>query len=528
MVTEGATVFEALDRERSHARQEVERDRAEAAQVEAQVRELVASRGATLQALAKHYLPDLGASPIERSFEGIRAELQAIAAKKEGHRRELQERLAAARGETANEESALAERTQRLNALVARRGELESQVAAALGADPEFARLSREAAEAELMLHRNEQRVEEIRAEAAAKRPAFERSRLFRYLYERGYGTPSYQAQGTIGRLDAWVARLIDFPQARTGYEFLVRTPALVESEVARRREAFDALMGQVEALQERESESAGLTAVLREGQSLGAERDQAVAALARSRQQIAAIETELSGLDSERDVFYQEALQRLSGFLDRTEAGVIQRQAARSPEPEDDAMARQAADLGRSIAQLTDRLTDLGRRRQRSETSLASLERLTTRFRQENYDSDRSSFENLPDLAGLLAAVRRGDMTAESLWDTLGKSQRFRPLRGEPASPPGQPWSGPGTTAGPVAPPDVVVSPVGRVLIGAMGQALGAAMQEAAWRGVQRRDEAGSPPPTWSQPPTPAAPTPAPAPPPPPITGGFTSGAGF
>ncbi len=75
--------------------------------------------------------------------------------------------------------------------------------------------------------------------EAAEKLPQYDRSRLFRYLHDRGFGTSEYQAAGWVKSLDRWVADLIDFPNARNGYEFLKKAPGLVAAEVARRRDQF-------------------------------------------------------------------------------------------------------------------------------------------------------------------------------------------------------------------------------------------------------------------------------------------------
>ena len=74
--------------------------------------------------------------------------------------------------------------------------------------------------------------------------------------------------------IDAWVARLIDFGNARQGYEFLKKTPKLVADEVIRRRELFTKLMQQVEALEHAEADKIGLISVLKDGEALGARRD--------------------------------------------------------------------------------------------------------------------------------------------------------------------------------------------------------------------------------------------------------------
>jgi chromosome segregation ATPase len=517
MVTEGRAVFEQIDRARHAAGQEVERGRAEAARLEGQLRELVATRGTTLVELARHYLPEISRPNVERSFAEVRDELTAILAQKEQKARELHESLGASNEEAARTNAELDGVTDRLNEKVRRREELEARVADELKADPEFQRLSKAALEAEQILHRNEQRVEEIRREAAEKLPAFDASRLFRYLYDRGYATPQYRAHGLIARLDRWVARLIDFPRARKGYEYLRRVPAMVEDEVRRRRQPFDELMQQVEAIQEARADAVGLTAVLEEGLRLGEARDRLVQELARTREESGVLERSLADLGRQRNAYYERAIETLKGFMERAEARVLEQRARQSPEPQDDALVSQIVEVGRSIADLNARLGELALGRQAAEQGHRELEDLARRYRQANFDSERSFFDGDLDVSALIDGCSRGQVGADAAWDRLRRAQRFRPHWVEPAPAPAPIPRIPGLPPGSMHVPDAAWLPAGRILIGALGEIVGAAMRDSANRGVRRRAE------TWSMP----SPGPPPAPSPP-SSGGFTSGEGF
>src|SRR5262249_43798484 len=162
-------------------------------------------------------------------------------------------------------------------------------------------------------------RVNEMQKEAAEKLPHYEQSRLFRYLYERHYGTSEYQHKGLILELDRWVAGLIRYNEARAGDEFLKNTPALVADEVARRHDRFNELMQQVEAIQHAEAEKAGLIDVLKEGEALGDRRDALVKELEQLRQKAKGLEDELGGLERQQNAFYTEALERFGKFLGDT-----------------------------------------------------------------------------------------------------------------------------------------------------------------------------------------------------------------
>jgi hypothetical protein len=518
MVTEGAAVFVQIDRALSDAQREVERERAEASRLDAQLRELVASRGEALDELARHYLPDVTRPQIEQTFVEVRGDLLAILRDKEQRRQEIEDQLVAGREQARKVESELEAVTARLNEKVKQREDLEARVTDALKEDAEFHRLSKAVVEAEQALHRNEQRVEAIRAEAAEKLPAFERSPLFRYLYGRGYGTASYQSYGLIARLDHWVARLIDFPRARQGYEFLRRVPPLVEEEVARRRKPFDELMRQVEAIQRRYAEEAGLTKVLDEGQQLGAARDRLVAELEQARARVLQLDRTKSEWSRDQLAYYHKAIDKFKGFLDRAEQRLLEQKARQTPEPKDDNLVAQLAQVGQSMKALDRKVAEQLDRRGDAERLRDGLNRLAQRFREANYDSDRSYFPADLDTNDLIEQCRSGRISPDQIWDELHRSQRFRPHPVE-RIPPGWPPSR-GVPASSIDFPEIINSPAARILVGALGQVVGAAMRESASRGVQRRVE------TWSMPSTPSAP---PAPPPPAASGGgFTSGEGF
>src|SRR5687767_15112490 len=59
---------------------------------------------------------------------------------------------------------------------------------------------------------------------------------LFMYLWERGYGSPSYRAGKFARFLDRKLARLIGFDEARQNYSVLVNLPVRLREHVERLR----------------------------------------------------------------------------------------------------------------------------------------------------------------------------------------------------------------------------------------------------------------------------------------------------
>jgi chromosome segregation ATPase len=470
--------------------------------------DLVARRGGALLDLARHYLPDMQLATIQRTFAEVRDDLLDLLARKQRRERDLRDQSAAAERAAEHQEAELARVTEALNAKVAEREKLETQLAERLHGSEEFTRLSQQALEAEQELQRNEARVDDIKREAAKKLPPYDQSRLFRYLYDAGYGTPRYQATGWTRRIDAWVARMIDFAAARRGYDYLRVTPELMQQEVTRRRDRFNELMQQVETIEDRVSDEIGLTAVMRAGQELGAQRDAAVGAVAKVQDELLARQQELLKLAGVQNEFYEQALARMQSFLASLPPARLAEESRTTPEREDDAIVAEVSYLSEQLQTADQRSALLARERQAWDERLGGLQTVLQRFRQAEFDSRRSLFAAELDAEGLAAGYIAGQLGAADLWSALQRAQRFAPEWHEQRGPG---WDGGGVRIDPQ-----VIGDVSQVLIHVLGEVAGAAMRGSAQRGVERR----APTRTQQRQSTGRPPFPK--------RGGFTNGRGF
>jgi len=516
MTLEGPAGFAELQDALDRAREAVADCDQEAARLDGELRQLLASRGETLLRLARHYLPEVSRAAIELTFEGIRGDLLAILARRDAKRADLKPRIEEGNVEIARRNQEVDAVTRRLNEKVAQREQLEAQVVEILKGNADFQERSKLALQAEEKLHRDEKRVEELQRESAEKLPAFEKSRLFRYLHDRAYGTSDYQASGWVRSMDRRVADLIHYPTVLPSYEFLTRTPELVAAEVSRRRDQFNELMKQVEGIEKSEADRLGLTALLAEGLAIGTERDQLVQEVAQLQKANQGIQKELADLERAEGEYYREAIDRFQAFLGETQLAFLEKRARQTPESEDDVMVADLASRNQQIEATGSGQAELTERRQRADQIQHGLDRLLRKYRQANYDSDRSILEGLS-LPHEIARFEDGEIDSDDLWRSIQQAQSFRP------SPVGQ-----AVNHG----IEFAASPAGRIILGAIVDVAGAALREAAYRGVQRRSDS-----TISFPSFPSsgslggdAPrsTPSPNPPTSSPEGGFTSGEGF
>lgn len=475
-VQSGVEVGQTLERAVGKVRRQIDEYVAGINALDQHMNELVSRRGGALLDLARHYLPDITLETIQQTFVEVRDDLLEVLARKQRRERDLRDQSAAAERTAEHQEAELARITELLNAKVAEREKLETLVAERLHASDEFKRLSEQALESEQELERNEARVTDIKEEAAKKLPSYDGSRLFKYLYNAGYGTPRYQGTGLTRRLDRWVAGMIDYSSARLGYDFLRVTPELMQQEVTRRRERFNELMQQVEAIEDKVSDEVGLTAVMRAGQELGAQRDASVGAVAKAQDELLKRQQELLKLAGVQNEFYEQALARMQSFLASLPPARLAAESRTTPEREDDAIVAEVTYISGQLAEADQRSTSLAHDRQAWDERLGGLQSVLQQFRRAEFDSRRSLFAGELDAESLAADYLAGRLGAAELWSRLQRSQQFAPEWHEQSG-----WSGGGARMNDVA-------NVSQVLLHVLTEVAGAAMQHAAQRGMQRR----------------------------------------
>jgi hypothetical protein len=466
MPIQGREVLAELRARLDRAREHTAGVRREYEAVDKQVDELIARRGEAIVELAKHDLPDISHTSIERTFAEIRDELRTILGRKERAQAEMQGRLARFRESIREIEQKVAGVAAELNSLVAKRTELEQQAADRLKGDAEFQRLSQQALQSEMMLKANEERAEELQREADEKLPAYQSSRLFQYLLRQKFGTPAYVQTGWTRSLDRWLARLIEFERHRRGYEVLKNLPALVAAEVEKRRNDFNALMEQVEAIEDRVSDEVGLTQVQREGEERGAVHEKLTQQLTDEQGRAQQVEAELTGLDQQQSRFYSEALERYVRFLGDTESAVLEARARQTSDPVDDEIASRIAWLTNEVARMQPELNRLSGRAQSAEQISEGLSFVVRRGEQADLDSDRCTTTHMDRIDKDIDRFLSGGMNENDLWNAIREQMHFEPTWVESTV----------TTAG-----NAMSHPVSQVLLSALAHAAVTAVTQAS-----------------------------------------------
>jgi len=423
----GSQVFDQMRDAATAARREADAAAAAARVVHDRLDALGQQRLATLQQLATTQLPELNVATAGGTMPELVAEMQQFEQRRQQRAAELAAALAGHERTMAVRSAELASHTADLDCVVARRDALLADIQRRLAADGDYTALSAQTTQVEVKLARDAERANELRAEAKAKLPPYEKSALFRYLWRRGFGTPEYVWTGFTARMDRRLAEFVGYGRAVASYRFLKTTPELVRLAVERRTAEVEALRERLQAREDAVEAEFGLPAVQEDVDRRVAERERLVAAIEALQREITGVHQAIRDEVGSRGTFHDQALRRLTEFLARAETGVLERHARSTPGPEDDRLVAALRDGGAELARLGAEVGPLDREAHRRDAIADGLEDLLVRFRRAEYDAGRSEFEAL-DLDRLLADARTGGLPAEDLWRALRSCQRFRP----------------------------------------------------------------------------------------------------
>lgn len=474
----GHQVLEELREAHHHAQEQVTLAESSDRQAQVEIEQLVTDRGAALLELARHDLPDLRRESIQSTIQEIQTELQQIADRKERSIAEKRGQVERLQSEETNQQTALSQLEERVSTLSHEVTRLQEAVQSELQQNSTFSSLSQQAVAAEAELHRDEKRVADVLAGAEEKLPNYEGSSLFQYLYQRGFETPRYTAQGWTRQVDRRIAKWIGYTRARRGYEFLKHTPGLMQVELEQRRTVFHLQMSQVEELEASCASRLGLNTVREQWTSSQVEREQQSQKLAESRQRLAQAQTGLADVSQGECPFYHAALDRYRNFLDSAQAEVLERHAHSTPGPQDDEIVSRIRYLSEQIDRWKPRIQELADTMLAARTVSDGLEFIVRRMTQSNFESGRSRFSDRLNLPQLLSRFQARAISREALWTELKEHQEFERSPAE------------STVI------DLVNHPVAQVLAKAMVQVVGSALQQGVNRSLQRR--AGLPSGTW------------------------------
>jgi hypothetical protein len=421
---------------------------------EAQARavRLDAARAGELQALARWRVAQLSAPQgIVTRLVDAEAQARALLDRRDAEAAALQARLDAAGAAAAALAAEREAAEDVLEAAAAALDAAEAETQGRLADDPAFVAQRDAVRDAERVAVHADEKASASEAELEAKGRAYRDDPLFDYLWRRGYGTSAYRAGPLVRWLDAWVARLVGYTDARPNYARLLDLPVRLRAHAERVGAEADAALDALRALEEGARAEDGIPALADAQERAEAqltEVDARIEALAAERQAaLEAYETLVAG----EDPHTREAVAFLASEFGREDMQALRRAALATPMPEDDAIVARLLDLERERAAAAAAVGELKEVAARDRARASDLEELRRRFTGKGFDRPGTTFAD-PSLIGtLLVQLLSGAVTRDALWRILEQQRRYTPPRSDPTFGSGgfgrgSPWGGGGS----------------------------------------------------------------------------------
>ncbi|MBB4301802.1 putative membrane protein YgcG [Rhodobium orientis] len=296
-----------------------------------------------------------------------------------------------------------------------------------------------------------ERKAETAESDRKEKGAPYEADPLFMYLWERGYGTSRYKAGNIARMLDAWVAGLVRYQDARPNYAMLTEIPKRLREHVEKMKEKAQGELAKLKALEKDALERVG-----------GAGLDVQMAKL---RTEIHAFDKRFGELNGELDRLRAEEDRVASGEDETFNAAVaalgdslkdddtrrLWKEAKQTPSPEDERILERIEktyddmhDCDMVIETARKDLRRISRRRD-------ELTEVAQDFRRRRYDDYGSNFADDAIIGSVLGEFLRGGMSGRDYWSRIERGHRHAPRRGPigggfPGIPGGGgPWGGGG-----------------------------------------------------------------------------------
>lgn len=274
-------------------------------------------------------------------------------------------------------------------------------------------------------------KAERARVDRVEKGKPFEDDPLFSYLWARDYGEAGYAGRRLGRMLDAWVARLCGYQQARPTYWTLLEIPKRLAEHAEAEAELADA---QLDALAELESaavDASGLPAAAESLAALEQEQEAVDARIEAQEQQSHALDAELEAFASGSDPLSVKAVEQLAQALARSRVDSLLTDALNTAGLQDDALIAQLNALREDVDNLHREVAEQKQIHRRHANRVKELEGVRRQFKQSRFDDLRSAFTNEQNLMLLLSEFLGGAVSGDALWDAFRRNQRYHDVGG-------------------------------------------------------------------------------------------------
>jgi len=398
-----------------------------------QLLQLRQQESAQYQALARLRLDQLAAGEMAAKLDRAGRWVGELLQTRQQTLQGLLEQIEEVQQQQAALEAERAVQAQRVDAAEEAIDTAEAAIQQQLGDDSTYQAQLQRAQQAEQVAQHAEKKTELAAQDRLDKSKPYESDRLFMYLWQRGYGTPRYQAAPPIRLLDGWVARLCGYRNARPNYAMLRELPQRMQEHAERVRQEADAQFKALRDLEQAATDSEEIAVLRRRADEAQSRLDTLDGELAQLEQQFQSLLQERAVFAAGEDAQYRQAVEQVSAEFEQANIGTLRREAQLTPTPDDDAIVAALDQIERTKEQLDEALEQYQRTLRGHQQQLSELESVRREFKRRRYDNVHSGFVDGALVTTMLNEFLSGVLSSDKLWGTLQRQQRTRRVRSDP-----------------------------------------------------------------------------------------------
>jgi hypothetical protein len=420
MTISGSSVHSKIKSQINEIENEHEKLSSKIYDYEKDINSLMEERENTYGKLAAFYLPEMDAESVKNTLKEVQQEVQLIFEEKQLRRKKVEELMKDSNENKKGLEDKFENITEKLREKGKEHDKIKGAVMKECNEIPKYKEIYSQAGQARGKLEQNKERVDEVQNEAKEKLPAYENNKLFLYLIEKNYGADLYIGNTITKKLDAFVARIIKFDEAKKNYDFLKSMPKLMKEEVDNRQAELDNLVKSLQGMESETGKKYGLQKIIKEGVDFSKERKRISLEIEKLDDEYKNYMAERKELDNTKGEYHQEAIRKLKEYLKGNDIADLKQKARATPGTEDDRAVSRIEEVDKEIRELKDKSKEIRKERDDVGGKLENLKDLQKKYTNNNYDSDNSYFKSGFDINNLLIAYMAGKMSHDDAWNEM------------------------------------------------------------------------------------------------------------
>ena len=270
--------------------------------------------------------------------------------------------------------------------------------------------------------HAAEAKALQAERDREVKRQPYDADRLFRYLWDRRFGTASYSA-GHLSRFaDGQIARLIGYDKARANYSLLIEIPTRLRQHVGNVGHQLGAETDKLREIERAALSRAGIAPLEQRAKKAKGELDQSVERLNAANAALAALDRAHGAMGRSP---YDQAIKLLAKSDAARELRTLFAEAAKTASPKDEAVLKKIEETEQAIGRAEQEIGTIRREMRELARRRSQIEAERDEFKRKGYDNPYGTFGNEQVLGNILGGVLGGLLQGTVLRDVLDKGYR-------------------------------------------------------------------------------------------------------